>query len=73
MGSEWAFIEEVSKRQNLTFLKEFVKHMWIYFNDELMSSHNCPLDNAADRSNSIAFVQLLIKTGIDLDMENQQG
>ena len=48
---EWnAFIEEVSKRQNIPVLKEFVNFMWIYFNDESMDYYCNPLHSAVEYS-----------------------
>ena len=35
---EWsAFIQKVSRKQNIQRLKETVRHMWPYFNDETMA------------------------------------
>jgi len=70
---EWnAFIEEVSKRQNILMLKEFVKHMWIYFKDESMNHYCNPLHSAVAKSN-IEFTQLLVNSGIDLKMKTPDG
>ena len=70
---EWnAFIEEASKRQNISRLKEIVDYMWIYFKNESINSIRSPLHCAVEDSN-IGFVQLLIKIGIDLNMRNPIG
>ena len=70
---EWnAFIEKVSKRQNIPVLKEFVNFMWIYFKDEFMSYCRNPLHTAVATSN-IEFTQFLINNGIDLEMKNPNG
>ena len=70
---EWnAFVEEVSRRQNFPILKEIVKDMWIYFKDESMDYYINPLQHAVIKSN-IGFVQLLIKSGINLEMRNPSG
>ena len=58
---EWnAFIEEVSRRQNIPILKEIVKEMWIYFNKDSMSFYGNPLHHTVAKSN-IGLVQLLSK------------
>ena len=70
---EWnAFVEEVSRRQNFPILKEIVKDMWIYFKDESMNFKRNPLHHAVAKSD-IVFVQLLIKSGINLEMRNPCG
>ena len=70
---EWnTVIEQMSKKQNLRRLEEFVKHMWTYFNDNRMSYHTNPLHDAAAKSN-LEFVQLLIDCGINLGMKNPCG
>ena len=70
---EWnAFIEELSKRQNIPILKEVIKHMWIYFKDESMNFCRNPLHSAIANSN-IEFTQLLINSGIDLEMKTPDG
>ena len=70
---EWnTFIEEVPRRQNILMLKEIVKHMWIYFKDESINYNIDPLQQAVAKSN-IGFVQLLIKSGISLEMRNPNG
>ena len=70
---EWnAFIEELSKRQNIPILKEVVKHMWIYFKDESMKYSRNPLHSAVENSN-IEFTQILINNGIDLEMKTPNG
>ena len=70
---EWnTFVEEVSKRLTIPILKEFVKFMWIYFKDESTSLTMDPLHDAVTESNT-TFVQLLIKSGINLEMRNTNG
>ena len=70
---EWNdFIEEVSKRQNIPMLKEFVNFMWIYFKDESMNYYCNPLHSAVAKSN-VEFTQILIKSGIDLEMKTPAG
>ena len=70
---EWStFVEEVTKRQKFPILKEFVKFMWIYFKDEFSRLCMNPLHDAVADSNTV-FVQLLIKSGIDLEMKNTDG
>ena len=70
---EWnAFVEEVSRRQNIPTLKEFVKYMWIYFKDKPRNCFSNPLHSAIENSN-IEFTQLLINSGIDLEMKNPFG
>ena len=70
---EWnTVIEQLSKKQNLRRLKEFVKHMWTFFNDNRMSYHTNPLHDAAAKSN-LEFVQLLIDCKINLGMKNPCG
>ena len=67
---EWyTFIEEVSKGQNILRLKKIVKFMWIYFKQYSINYIKNPLHYAVADSN-IGVVQLLIKSGIDLDMRN---
>ena len=46
--------------------------MWIYFNDESIAYSTNPLHHAVEQSN-IKFAQLLIKSGIDLEMKNSNG
>ena len=67
-----AFIEEVSRRQNIPILKEIVNGMWIYFKDESMNFKRNPLHHAVAKSDMV-FVQLLIKSGINLEMRNPVG
>ena len=70
---EWnAFIEDVSKRQNIPVLKEFVKYMWTYFKDESMNFYRSPLHSTVEKT-SIEITQLLIKSGIDLEMKTPDG
>ena len=70
---EWnAFIEEASKKQNIPRLKEMVNDMWIYFKNESNNFNNNPLHHAVEDS-KIGFVQLLIKSGINLEMRNAIG
>ena len=70
---EWnTFIEEVSRRQNIPTLKIIVKYMWIYFKEESMICYRNPLHHAVAESN-IEFVQLLIKSGINLEMRDPTG
>ena len=70
---EWnAFNEEVSKRQNIPMLKEYVNFMWIYFEDESMNFHRNPLHSAVEKSD-IKFTQFLIKSGIDLETKTPKG
>ena len=70
---EWnAFIEEVSRRRNIPMLKEIVKWMWIYFKKESIDYYRNPLLHAVKKSN-IEIVQILIKSGINLEMKNQEG
>ena len=52
-----AFIEEVSRRQNIPILKEIVNGMWIYFKDESVKFNRNPLHHAVAKSD-IGFVQL---------------
>ena len=70
---EWcASFKAVTRRQNIPELKEFLKHMWIYFKNDSMSLYTNPFNNAMFESN-IVFAQLLIKSGIDLEMKNRIG
>ena len=74
---EWnAFIEEVSRRQNIPMLKEIVKDMWIYFKDDSVGYYGKyyrnPFHHAVAVSN-IGFVQLLINSGINLEMKDPNG
>ena len=70
---EWYhFFKAVTRRQNIPELKEFLKHMWIYFRNDSMSYYRTPLHDAAAASN-IVFAQLLIDSGIDLEMKNPDG
>ena len=70
---EWYhFFKAVTRRQNIPELKEFLKHMWIYFRNDSMSYYRTPLHEAAAESN-IVFAQLLIDSGIDLEMKNPDG
>ena len=67
-----SFSRRVSKRQGTPLLKEFVKHMWIYFNCKPMGYYSNPLHDAVLKSN-IEFVQLLIEVGMDLKKKNAMG
>ena len=70
---EWnAVITQFSRKQNILKLKEFVKFMWTYFKDDSMSYYRNPFHNAVAKSN-IVFAQLLIDSGIDLEMKNTNG
>ena len=70
---EWdSVIGKFSRKQSIPRLKEFVKHMWIYFNDQSTSFYRNPLSDAAAKSN-MEFVELLIKCSIDLDIKSQDG
>ena len=70
---EWnPVIEHFLRKENLPRLKNFVKHMWIYFENDRMSYHTNPLHDAAAKSN-LEFVQLLVDCGIDLGMTNPNG
>ena len=70
---EWNIvIETFSRKQNLPRLKEFVKHMWIYFKNDRMSYFTNPLHDAAAKSN-LEFVQLLVDCKIDLGIMNPSG
>ena len=70
---EWnSVIERFSRKTNLPRLKNFVKHMWIYFKNDQMSYHTNPLHDAAAKSN-LEFVQLLVDCGIELGMKNPNG
>ena len=70
---EWtAIITQFSRKQNILKLKEFVKLMWTYFKDDSMSYYRNPFQNAVAKSN-IVFAQLLIDSGIDLEMKNTNG
>ena len=73
---EWnAFIQQISRKQSITRLKEIVKQMWIYLGKIYVFNplHNAivfvfnPLHIAIVRSNT-EFVQLLVDCGIDLTM-----
>ena len=66
---EWnAVIETFSRKQNLLRLREFVKHMWVYFKNGQMSYYTNPLHDAAAKSN-LEFVQLLIDCGINKQLD----
>ena len=70
---EWdSVIGKFSRKQSIPRLKEFVKHMWIYFKDKPMSFYRNPLSEAAAKSN-MEFVELLINSSIDLDIKSQDG
>ena len=70
---EWnVVIKQFSSHKNIPRLKEFVEHMWIYFNNESMSFYMNPLHDSAANSN-IGFVELMIAGGIDLEMKNPNG
>ena len=70
---EWnTFVEEVLTRQKIPILKQFVKFMWIYFKDEFSRLSRNPLHDAVEES-KVVFVQLLIKSGIDLEMKDTNG
>ena len=70
---EWTFVvEQFTRRQKITKLKEFVEQMWIYFKDDEMIFYTNPLHDAARKSNT-TFVKLLINAGIDLSMKNPTG
>ena len=70
---EWTnVIERFSRKQNLPRLKEFVKHMWIYFKNDRMSYYTNPFHDAAAKSN-LEFVQLLIDCGINFGMKNPKS
>ena len=70
---EWnTFIEEVSRRQNISRLKEMVNDMWTYFKDKSTNYYINPLHHAVAKSD-IGFVQILIKSGINLEMKNPYG
>ena len=68
---EWEkVVEEFTRNQSTPKLKEFVNHMWTYFNKEEILDN--PFHDAIKKSN-IDFVNLLENCGIDLNMENEDG
>ena len=70
---EWsAFIQQISKKQRTPRLQSVVRQMWIYFKDDQTGYYRFPLLDAIAKSN-IAFVQLLIDCGIDLNMKSPEG
>ena len=70
---EWyAFFKAATRRQNIPEMKEFLKHMWIYYKNDSISFYTNPLHEAAAGSN-IIFAQFIIKSGIDLKMKNTIG
>ena len=69
---EWyAFIQQIWRKQTIPRLKEFIKQMWIYFEDDGIYNRN-PLHYATDESN-LEFVKLLVECGIDLTMPTSNG
>ena len=70
---EWtSFTEKISRRRSIPILKEVLRQMWIYFNDNDMSFYRNPFHHAVAKSN-IDFVKLLIRCGIDLGMKTPNG
>ena len=70
---EWsAFMEQFSRKQTIPKVKELVRHMWIYFEDDQKFAITNPFNAAAANSN-IEFIQLLIDTGIDTGMKSPEG
>ena len=65
-------MKQFSKKQSISRLEEFVRQMWIYFRDKNVDHKTNPLHHAAKES-KLEFMQLLIDSGIDLNMKSLHG
>ena len=55
-------VQQFSRKESISKLKEFVKHMWFYLNDESISYYRNPLDNAMAKHYT-GFAELVIDSG----------
>ena len=55
-------VQQFSRKESISKLKEFVKHMWFYLNGESISYYRNPLDNAMAKHYT-GFAELVIDSG----------